>query len=249
MDLTLFVFDRINFYTISHTLQKFINFDNTKRTMKKYRYLILILSILIMAGLTIALSEPMINFIEDPTSLSLWMDEVGIWGPIIFMLLNMLQVLLAIIPGGPFQIAAGALFGPWIGTLMCDIAMSIGGMITFFFVRKFGMQFLELFITKEKIESVKFLHSDAKSTTLLFLFFLFPGTPKDLMCYVVGLTDIPWTTWFLINLIGRFPAILLSALSGSALGEQKYGIFILVFAIILVLYFIGTFLYKKLNKS
>ena len=201
-----------------------------------------------MGGLTFALSKPMINFIEDPTSLSLWMEDAGIWGSIIFMILNIVQVLLAIIPGGPFEVAAGALFGPWAGTLMCDIAMSVGGMITFFFVRKFGMKFIELFTTKEKIESVKFLHSNEKSTTLLFLFFLFPGTPKDLMCYVVGLTDIKWTTWFLINLVGRFPAILLSALGGSALGEQKYGIFILAFAIIIVLYFLGTFLYKKFNK-
>ena len=69
------------------------------------------------------------------------------------------------------------------------------------------------------------------------------------MCYVVGLTDIKWTQWLIINFIGRFPAILLSALGGSALGEQKYGIFIAAFAIIIVLYFFGTFLYKKLNHS
>lgn len=217
--------------------------------MKKYRYLILILSILVITGLAFALSKPMINFIEDPDSLSVWMEGAGIWGPIVFMLLNIVQVLLAIIPGGPFEVAAGALFGPWVGTLICDIAMSVGGMITFFFVRKFGMKFIELFTTREKIESVKFLRANNKSTALLFLFFLLPGTPKDLMCYVVGLTDIKWTTWFIINLIGRFPAILLSALGGSALGEQKYGIFIAALAIIIVLYFVGTFLYKKFNKN
>lgn len=217
--------------------------------MKKYRYLILALSIAVMAGLTIALWKPLINFAENPESLALWIENAGIWGPIVFMLLNTLQVLLAIIPGGPFEVAAGALFGPWIGTLMCDVAMTAGGMITFMFVRKFGMKFIELFTTREKIESVKFLHSNEKSTSLLFLFFLLPGTPKDLMCYVVGLTDIKWTTWLIINLVGRFPAILLSALGGSALGEQKYGIFIAAFAIIIVLYFVGTYLYKKLNHS
>ena len=217
--------------------------------MKKYRYLILVLSILVMAGLTLALMNPMIRFVEDPASLSIWMEEAGILGPIVFMLLNIVQVLLAIIPGGPFEVAAGALFGPWAGTLMCDIAMTIGGMITFFLVRKFGMKFIELFTTRDKIESVKFLHSNDKSISLLFLFFLFPGTPKDLMCYVVGLTDIKWTVWLFINLVGRFPAILLSALSGSALGEQKYGIFVAAFAIIIVFYFLGTFLYKKFNHS
>lgn len=215
--------------------------------MKKYRYLILIASIAVMAGLTLALWQPMINFIEDPNSLAVWIDSAGILGPIIFMLLNTVQVLLAIIPGGPFEVAAGALFGPWIGTLMCDIAMSAGGIITFLFVKKFGIKFIELFTTREKIESVKFLHSNNKSTTLLFLFFLLPGTPKDLMCYVVGLTDIKLSTWALINVVGRFPAILLSALGGSALGEQKYSIFIAAFAIIIVLYFLGSYLYKNLN--
>ncbi len=215
--------------------------------MKKYRYLILILSIAVMAGLTLALWKPLISFIENPDSLALWVDEAGIWGPIVFMLLNTVQVLLAIIPGGPFEVAAGALFGPWAGTIMCDVAMTAGGMITFFFVRKFGMKFIELFVDRKEIESVKFLHSNERYTTLLFLFFLLPGTPKDLMCYVVGLTDIKWTTWLLINFVGRFPAILLSALGGSALGEQKYGIFITSFAIITILYFVGTFLYKKFN--
>ena len=215
--------------------------------MKKYRYLILAVSIAVMLGLTLAIWKPMINFIEDPDSLAVWIDGAGIWGPIIFMLLNTLQVLLAIIPGGPFEVAAGALFGPWLGTLMCDVAMSAGGVITFLFVKKFGMRFIELFTTREKIESVKFLHSNKKSTTLLFVFFLLPGTPKDLMCYVVGLTDIKLSTWILINMVGRFPAILLSALGGSALGEEKYHIFVISFAIIIVLYFLGSYLYKKLN--
>ncbi len=217
--------------------------------MKKYRYLILVLSIFVMVGLTLALMQPILNFIEDPDSLAVWIDGAGIWGPIVFMLLNTLQVLLAIIPGGPFEVAAGALFGPWIGTLMCDIAMSAGGVITFLFVRKFGMKFIELFTTREKIESVKFLHTNDKSTSLLFLFFLLPGTPKDLMCYVVGLSDIKLSTWVLINVVGRFPAILLSALGGSALGEQRYGIFIGAFAIIIIFYFIGSHLYKKHNQN
>lgn len=215
--------------------------------MKKYRYLILVVSLAVMLGLSFALWQPMINFIEDPDSLAVWIESAGIWGPIIFMSLNTIQVLLAIIPGGPFEVAAGALFGPWIGSFMCDIAMSAGGVITFLFAKKFGMKFIELFTTREKIESVKFLHSSKKSTTLLFLFFLLPGTPKDLMCYVVGLTDIKLSTWIAINVVGRFPAILLSALSGSALGEQRYSIFIAILAIIIVLYFLGSFLYKKLN--
>lgn len=217
--------------------------------MKKHRYLILMLSIGIIVGLTLALWKPLLNFIEDPDLLVVWINEAGIWGRILFMLLNTLQVLLAVIPGGPFEVTAGALFGPLIGTIMCDVAMSVGGVITFLFVKKFGIKFIELFTTREKIESVKFLHSNNKSITLLFLFFLLPGTPKDLICYVAGLTDVKLSTWVFINLVGRFPAILLSALGGSALGEQRYGIFIAVFAIIIILYIVGSYLYKRLNHN
>ena len=220
-----------------------------RKGMKKYRYLILALSIAVMVGLTLALWKPMVNFIQDPDTLSLWIAEAGIWGPIVFMLLNTAQVLLAIIPGGPFEVAAGALFGPWLGTIMCDIAMSTGGVVTFLFARKFGMKFVELFTTREQIESVKFLKANKKSTTLLFLFFLLPGTPKDLMCYVVGLSNLKLSTWIWINVIGRFPAILLSAHSGAALGEKNYGIVIAAIAIIVVLYFIGSFVYSKFNKE
>lgn len=217
--------------------------------MKKYRYLILAFSILLMVVLTILLGKPILEYIKDPAAFKYHLESLGAWGPIVFMALNIAQVLLAIIPGGPFEVAAGALWGPELGTLMCDIAMTIGGVLTFLFARKFGIKFIELFTTKEKIESVKFLKTNEKSTSLLFLFFLLPGTPKDLMCYVVGLSDIKLSTWILINLIGRFPAIYLSAMGGHSLTEQNPGKFIAVFAIIIVLYFLGTFLYKKFNKG
>lgn len=217
--------------------------------MKKYRYLILVLSIILMITLSILLGKPILEYMQDPAAFTLRLQNLGVWGPIVFMTLNIAQVLLAIIPGGPFEVAAGALWGSIWGTLMCDIAMSIGGVITFLFVKKFGIKFIELFTTREKIESVKFLKSNRKSTSLLFLFFLLPGTPKDLMCYVVGLTDIRLGTWVLINLIGRFPAILLSALGGSAFSEKKYGIFIAAFVIIILLYFVGSFVYNKFNSE
>lgn len=217
--------------------------------MKKFRYLIVGLSILLIVVLCILLGKPVLEFMVDPDKITAQLQSLGILGPVVFMLLNIVQVLLAVIPGGPFEVAAGALWGPVLGTIMCDIAMSTGGVVTFLFSRRFGMKFVELFTTREKIESVKFLKANKKSTTLLFLFFLLPGTPKDLMCYVVGLSNIKLSTWIWINLIGRFPAILLSALGGSALGDQKYGIVVGAIVVFVVLYFVGSFVYNKFNKE
>lgn len=73
--------------------------------------------------------------------------------------MNILQVLLAVIPGGPFEIGAGYAFGVIRGTLICDFAMTTASVIIFLFVRRFGMKFVELFVSREKIESVKILKS------------------------------------------------------------------------------------------
>ena len=220
-----------------------------KNNLKKYRFLILILSVIILAVLTIAIGKPLLAFVSEPEAFRDWVASKGILGAFVFMGLNILQVFLAIIPGGPFEIGAGYAFGIPLGTFLCDVAMTIGGVINFLLVRKFGMRFIELFTTREKIESVKFLKLNKKSTSLLFLFFLLPGTPKDLLCYAVGLTNIKLSTWTIINFVGRFPAILLSAMSGSALGKQRYEIFIIAMAVILVFYLLGVFLYNKHNKA
>ena len=119
----------------------------------------------------------------------------------------------------------------------------------FLFVRKFGMKFVELFVSKEKIESVRFLKSSRKSESIIFLFFLIPGTPKDLLSYLVGLTDMKVSHWIFICAVGRFPAIFLSVLSGSALGTENYTIAVAVFAVLIVLYMIGLIVYRFHNRK
>ena len=217
--------------------------------MKKYRYLILVVSILIILAVCYFIGKPLLEFVSEPEAFRVWVQSKGLLGVLVFMILNILQVILAIIPGGPFEVGAGYAFGVIPGTILCDVAMSIGGVINFLLVQKFGMKFIELFTTREKIESVKFLKANKKSEMLLFLFFLLPGTPKDLMCYVVGLSNITLSKWVIINLVGRLPAILLSAMGGSALGKQKYEIFVIAIVVLLVLYLIGSYLYSKHNKS
>ena len=217
--------------------------------MKKSRIILLIVVILFARLIVVLVGKPMIRFISDPEAFRAWVDSKGIVGIIIFMVLNIIQVILAIIPGGPFEIAAGYAFGVIKGSILCDIAMTAGSMIIFFFVQKFGMRFIELFVDREKVENLAILKTNHKKNALLFLFFLLPGTPKDLLSYAVGLTDIKFSTWLLINLIGRFPAILLSAMRGSSLVEKRYEYFAIFMGIILFFYLIGAFIYRRHNNK
>ena len=163
--------------------------------------------------------------------------------------MNILQVLLAVIPGGPFEIGAGYAFGVIRGTLICDFAMTTASVIIFLFVRRFGMKFVELFVSREKIESVKILKSSRRSESIIFLLFLIPGTPKDLLSYLVGLTDIKLSHWIIICAAGRMPAIFLSVLSGNALNKADYTFVILMFAVMIALSICGFFFYRSRNKT
>ena len=135
------------------------------------------------------------------------------------------------------------------GTGKTLLAKAVAGEanVPFYFIS--GSDFVELFVKREKIESVKFLKSSRKSESIVFLLFLIPGTPKDLLSYVVGLTDISLSHWIFITFVGRFPAIFLSALSGSALGTARYEIAVAAFAVIIVLYIIGLIVYRFHNRE
>ena len=204
--------------------------------MKKYRFLILAIVVIVFAGLTMLLLRPLVSFASNPEILRVWMQDLGIWGILIFGIFNFLQVVFAVIPGGPFELAAGYILGVVPGTLLCDITMTISSVVVFLLVRKFGIRFVELFVSRRQIENMGFLKDNQKVQSVLFFIFLLPGTPKDVVTYLAGLTNLSLKSWIFICFVGRFPAILLTALGGSALGNAKYGIVAVVIVVFAVAY-------------
>lgn len=207
--------------------------------MKKYRFLILAIVVIVFAGLTMLLWRPLVSFASNPEILRVWMQDLGIWGILIFGIFNFLQVVFAVIPGGPFELAAGYILGVVPGTLLCDITMTISSVVVFLLVRKFGIRFVELFVSRRQIENMGFLKDNQKVQSVLFFIFLLPGTPKDVVTYLAGLTNLSLKSWIFICFVGRFPAILLTALGGSALGNAKYGIVAVVIVVFAVAYLAG----------
>ena len=194
---------------------------NEKKT-KQIKRILAIITIVFVILIGYFIGRPLVHFVSDPKQFRVWVNDKGIWGVLGFIGMNILQVLLAVIPGGPFEIGAGYAFGVIRGTLICDFAMTTASVIIFLFVRRFGMKFVELFVSREKIESVKILKSSRRSESIIFLLFLIPGTPKDLLSYLVGLTDIKLSHWIIICAVGRMPAIFLSVLSGPQQNRQRF---------------------------
>lgn len=192
---------------------------------------------------------PLLRLAKEPEEFRLWVDAKGVWGPVIYMGLVILQILIAFMPGEPFEIVAGYAFGTVNGTIYCLLGASVGSIMVVLLVRKFGVKLLEVFFSKEKIEGLKFLKSSPKRTTIFMLLFLIPGTPKDLLCYFAGLTDMPLPLTIFIVTICRFPSIITSTLGGDALGTGNYISAIIVFAVTLVISLVGILIYNKISAK
>lgn len=194
------------------------------------------------------IGKPLFQYVDEPEQFKAWVSGYGMWSWLICVFMMVLQIIIAIIPGGALEIGAGYAFGILEGSIICIIGSIIGCAIVFQFVRVFGVKLVEAFFSIEKIRSLKFLHDEKKRDVLAFIIFLIPGTPKDLLSYFMGLTDMKLSRWLLISTVARTPAIVVSVMGGDALGSQKYIMAIIVLVITLLISIAGMIFYRKLCK-
>ena len=140
----------------------------------------------------------------------LWMRSMGFWGCGALFLLQMLQVIVAVIPGEPFELAAGALCGGFGGTALCLAGCLTASAVVFLVSRKFGAQLLRRLFRADQLEKFAFLRDSRKLETVTLLLFLLPGTPKDMLTYLAGTTEIPMTRFLVISTFARIPSVVTS---------------------------------------
>ena len=194
----------------------------TEQHKKRLAWLVAAVALLFAGWVAWYIGAPMIEFVSRPQEFRAWVQEHGIWGKVLFVGMVLLQVVVAIIPGEPLEIGAGYAFGAVEGTLLCLIGIALGSTLVFLLVRKWGVPLVEVFFPIEKIRSLRFLQDSQRLNRIVFLVFFIPGTPKDLLCYFVGLTEIKLPTWIAISFFARIPSVVTSTLGGDALGTQQY---------------------------
>ena len=159
-----------------------------------------------------------------------------------------LQVVIALIPGEVIEVGAGYAFGPVEGTLLCMAGVAIASTLIFLLTRKVGVRLVEAFISREKIDDLKFINSEAKLKRLIFILYFVPGTPKDLFTYFVGLTRIQWHEFLVISLIARIPSVVSSTIGGSIINSQDYLPAIILFAVTGLVSLGGMLLYSRIVR-
>jgi len=197
-------------------------------------------------------SEPLLKYITQYYHLLTDKEKIegfimsygnGIGAPAIFIIVQVLQVLFAPIPGEASGFIGGYLFGITRGFIYSSIGLTIGSWINFLIGRFLGEHYVRKLIPARQLNRFDTIIKH-QGVIAVFILFVFPGFPKDTLCFFLGFSTIPIKLFMILSSIGRMPGTLMLSLQGSLLLEQSYKMFALIFGICIVLIFI-TFYYKK----
>jgi len=221
----------------------------TEKQRKAIVIVCFVLFILLLCALFLFVGRPLLEFVSDPERFREWVESRGTPGRLIFIGMMMFQVFAAFIPGEPLEIGAGYAFGAVEGTLLCMTGIAAGSAVVFLFVRKFGTKAVEVFFPREKINSFGWLHNTDRLKPLLFLVFFIPGTPKDILTYIAGLTPIRLHQFLIISVFARLPSVITSTVGGNAMGLGNRLFAAVVFAAALLVSAAGVMIYRKIRKA
>lgn len=222
--------------------------EEKKRNMIRLVAVCIFLIVSIIA--TITLIPFVQNLMTDEGRIYLQekVNNAGIWGWTLFLGLQILQVVVALIPGEPVELIGGILFGTWGGLFLCLFGLLIGTLLVFYLVKLVGKPLVLAFVSLEKFEQLKILREESRLESLIFLLFLIPGTPKDTLTYLVPLTKIHPARFFLLSTIARIPSVVSSTWAGATLSQGQWGLTITIFVGTAVIGLLGIFINNKLME-
>ena len=190
--------------------------DTTKKRIKHFLILLLVIAASI---LTIKLFPWFTSLVKDASARNALKEYVAAlgWKGYFYMLgLQVLQVIIAVLPGEPVELLAGMIFGTFGGLLICMLGLLIGSSLVFFTIRKLGSGFAMKHMNHEHKGLLAFLNDSKKLELLTFILFFIPGTPKDMLTYIAPLTKIRPLHFLVIATLARIPSVITSTYAGQA---------------------------------
>ena len=170
----------------------------------------------------------------------------GVLGVIILTLIQILQVVVAFIPGEVVELASGALYGVFGGLVLCLVGLNIGTLIIFGLVRLLGGAYVRENVSKKQYKYLQILNDPNRALVALFFIFLIPGIPKDILIYFIPLTRVKMWKFMIVSSVARIPSIVSSTFTAEAALRGDYLSAGIIFGIFLVLGVLGVIFNKKI---
>jgi uncharacterized membrane protein YdjX (TVP38/TMEM64 family) len=198
---------------------------------------------LAVVGVYLALRE-FAPFVFDPTAMRQWIQQFGAFAPLVFVLVQLIQVIVAPVPGQVTAFVGGVLFGPVAGTAYSMIGVMIGSAIAFWIAQRWGRPAVERMIEPGLVDRFDgFVQTIGVPGLLLFV--VVPGLPDDAICFFAGLAHFRILTFLVVMFVGRLPAYLVTNFAGDSVAG---GQFVEAAALIGALVVFSVYAYRKRER-
>jgi uncharacterized membrane protein YdjX (TVP38/TMEM64 family) len=202
--------------------------------LKNKTWLRLLILTAIIGGTTFILYETgLVSFFLNKEKMMNFLNSLGPLSFAGFIFLQASQVIISPIPGEVTGLIGGFLYGKFLGIILSTIGLTAGSLIAFSLSKWFGRPFVEKFVKKETLERYDYLLHH-KGAFLVFLLFLIPGFPKDILCYILGLGHLNTKEFLVISTIGRFMGTVLLTLGGDYIRHHQYYRFFILTGVAIV---------------
>lgn len=189
------------------------------------------------------------SIVADPSGFMQLVEDNYPVAVTLFALVNTLQVFSAFIPGEPLELVAGYLFGTWGGLVVVSVGLALGEAIVFTAVKRLGPRVVQLFVSPEKLDEMSFFKDARKLNVVTFFLMFIPGTPKDIVTYVIGLTPMKLGTWMAISIPARMFSIVTSTVVGAQAAQDNWVLAVFIFAVTCVVSVFGMVYYLWISRQ
>ena len=175
--------------------------------------------------------------------------EAGFAGVGILFGVQLLQVIVAFIPGEVTAVVAGMLYGPWLGGLLILVGGAVASAIVYWIVHLLGAPFVQDLVPKGFLAKFEEYERNGKFSVIVFVLFLIPGLPKDVFTYIIGLTDMKCSTFVLLSTVARAPGVLVTTYAASGIATGDYMESIIIFAVFAAIAVVGLIFRDKIMEA
>ena len=204
-----------------------------ERMERGKRVAAVLLVIVLGASATLLWRNGTLRHLWDKDQLIDALRHDGAKGPLLCVAAQFIQVVIFVLPGEITQLAAGYVFGVWRGLLYSVVGILLGSAFNFYLARLVGRPALRVIISARTLDKIDRMFAKARTKSAIFLLFLLPGAPKDVLCYGAGFSGL-----------GRLPALFASILIGARAYHRDL-MSIIVIGLLLILAVVAYYFYER----
>lgn len=184
--------------------------------------------------------------LKNPDRIKKTIMSYGQYSILAFYILQIIQVIAFFIPGEVVQIAGGYIYGTLWGSILSLLGITTGSMVVYSISRFYGKPLINKIISAKDFKFFEKALRMGSVNYIVFLLYLIPGIPKDVLAYMCGISNITFKNFIIYSTLGRIPGIFMSAYFGAKFSVENKVVLIVIAIVAIVLFIVGLFKGEKI---